>query len=127
MLPGKTVSVVHQSSTKGRLYNLFGKPAEDKPYSEDSISMHHATGDIHVEQQALWTEETTASRYYYEAHMVSYQSDTRVYCEAAFINEVLLIKKKYSTYSGVGAQHQNGVVERGINTIMLMAQQSCCT
>jgi hypothetical protein len=110
MFPGKTASGDHsQSSAKGQHNNLFEKSAEDNMCS---VSMHHATGNIHLEQQVSWTAETTATKYHYERHTISYKSDREVYCEAAFIKEMFRIKNKYSNYSGVRAQHQNGVFER---------------
>jgi hypothetical protein len=110
MFLGKTASGDHsQSSAKGQHSNSFGKSAEDNMLS---VSMHHASGNIHLEQQVSWTADTTATKYHYKRHTISYQSDRGVYCEAAFIKEMFRIKHKYSNYSGVGAQHQTGVVER---------------
>jgi hypothetical protein len=130
LFPGQTVSVDHfQSSAKGRLYESFGKTSEDKMYSGGCIFVDHATGYIHVEHQVSWSAaETIAAKHRYERHMldmgvtvVSYQSDNGTFGAAAFVKE-LLTKNQHSTYSGVGAHHQNGVVERGIGTIMSMAR-----
>jgi hypothetical protein len=87
------------------------------------------TGYIHVEHQVSRSAaETIAAKHRYERHMldmgvtvVSYQSDNGTFGAAAFAKE-LLNKNQHSTYSGVGAHHQNGVVERAIGTIVSMAR-----
>ena len=48
--------------------------------------------------------------------MKSYHSDNGTYSSAEFTSDCEKLDQK-TNYSGVGAQHQNGVAERNIKTI----------
>ena len=87
--------------------------------------MDHASGFIHVEHQvSLSAGDTIRSKRNFERllynHGVivkSYRADNGVFSSADFEAEILRGSQTI-TFSGVGAQHQNGVAERAIRTVI---------
>jgi hypothetical protein len=130
LLPGQCVSVDHfVCSNKGRLLESRGKTSADQMNSGGCIFVDHATGYVHVEHQVkLTTHETISAKQRFEDHsndygviIQQYQADNGVFDSKGFDAE-LQEYKQIITFAGVGAHHQNGVAERGIQTIMSMAR-----
>ena len=81
--------------------------------------MDHASGFLHVEHQvSLCASDTIAAKRKFErilydrgVRVKSYRADNGIFNADEFEDE---IKKENQgiTFSGVGAQHQNGVAER---------------
>ena len=130
LLPGQCVSVDHfVCSNKGRLLESRGKTSEDHMHSGGCIFIDHATGYVHVEHQVkLTTHETLFAKQRFENHshdygviIQQYQADNGIFDSRGFEAE-LQEYKQIIKFAGVGAHHQNGVAERGIQTIMSMAR-----
>ena len=128
--PGDCVSIdQYTSSHKGRLSSGYGKTASNLTYGGGTIFVDHASGFIHVEHQvSLSAGDTIRSKRNFERllfnHGVivkSYRADNGVFSSTDFEAEIMKGAQTIS-YSGVGAQHQNGVAERAIRTVVERAR-----
>jgi len=128
--PGERVSVDHFiGSTRGRLYTSRGHSKPETMYSGGCIFIDHASSYIHEEHQvSLTTHETLKSKHSFErvcfdmgVGIQAYQSDNGVFTSVGYAAD-LSILRQHQRLAGVGAHHQNGVVERAIQTIMSMAR-----
>ena len=128
--PGQRVFVDHfVCSTKGRLYQGFGKTTTDDMYSGGCLFVDSASKFIHVEHHVgLNSHETLAAKTKFERLLSDlgvvvqeYVSDnSSIFTSAAFAT-ALTAFCQITHFAGVGAHPQNGVAERGIQTIMSMA------
>ena len=101
--PGDCISIdQYQSSHKGRLATGFGKTA---------THMTYGGGTIFVERLL----------YNHGVLVKSYRADNGVFSSTDFEDEIKKGSQSIS-YSGVGAQHQNGVAERAIRTVVERAR-----
>lgn len=128
--PGQRVSVDHFVAThKGRLYESYGKTADDKMYSGGCIFVDHASQYIHVEHQIqLNSHETLKSKHKWESlcyefgvGVQSYQADNGTFSSREYAEDLQNLRQ-HVRFAGVGAHHQNGIAERAIQTIMSMAR-----
>ena len=103
----------------GRLTTVYGKTPSAQTYGGGTIFVDHASGYIHVEHQvSLSAADTICSKRNFERIMINhgvlmrrYRADNGVFNSAAFEEEIKR-GSQLITYSGVGAQHQNGVAKR---------------
>lgn len=130
LFPGQRVSVDHyQSALPGRLYTSRGSTPAHRKYTGGVIFVDHATGYIDVRHQVhLDAAETIEAKIKYEREAYNsgvvvqqYHTDNGIFGTADFVDE-LLSKQQTVRYSGVGAAHENGVAERGIQTVTYMAR-----
>jgi len=117
--PGDCISIdQYQSSHRGQLATGFGKTASSMTYGGGTIFVDHASGYIHIEHQVSLSAGNTilAKRnferllYCHGVLVKSYRADNGVFSSTDFEEE---IKKGSQSikFSGVGAQHQNGVAK----------------
>ena len=123
--PGDCVSIDQYTSKKrGRLAKGYGKTPVNETYAGGTIFVDHASGYIHVEHQvSLHAPDTIIAKRNFERLMYDrgvsvkqYRSDNGVFSSSEFENEIKS-ENQTITYSGVDAQHQNGVAERSIKTV----------
>ena len=128
--PGDCVSIdQYVSSHKGRLATGYGKTASHLTYGGGTIFVDHASGFTHVEHQvSLSAGDTIRAKrnferilYHHGVIVKKYRADNGVFNSAAFEAEIEKGSQSI-TYSGVGAQHQNGVAERAIRTVVERAR-----
>ena len=98
-------------------------------YHGGFIFYDHASGYIQVRHQvALGASDTTNDKFNYDI----YASHARLFIQAnyiengsfaskCFMSQVIYNNRQIS-FRGVGASHQNGVAERGLQTITNMAR-----
>jgi Reverse transcriptase (RNA-dependent DNA polymerase)/GAG-pre-integrase domain len=131
LLPGQRVSVDHfVGGQKGRLYTSKGKTESGKMYAGGAIFVDNASSFIHVEHQiALTSHETLQAKHKFEATcrdmgvvIHTYHTDNGTAFNNREFAEELKTFRQVHSFAGVGAHHQNGVAERGIQTIMSMAR-----
>ena len=124
------MSVNHfQSALPGRLYtSRGGTDAKDK-FHGGCIFVVHASGYIQVRHQvSLSAEDTLKAKLMYErdaanagVKIKAYHTDNGVFTSKDFMSQ-LLEDNQQIRFSGAGAAHQNGVAERGIQTVVKMAR-----
>ncbi len=115
------------SSIPGRLEHTFGR--ERHGYTCNTLFVDHASGKIfNFCQYSNNTKETVASKHKLETlaqnegfKIKSYHSDNGVFAAKEFKSDCERLKKKID-FSGVGAQHQNGVAERNIKKVASWAR-----
>ena len=129
--PGQRVSVDHfVSSTKGRLYEGYGKANPDEMYCGGCLFYDHASKLIHIEHQThLNTHQTLEAKKSFEAMAAdrgvipqSYMSDNVSAFTSAGFADHLRTFAQVIRFAGVGAHHHNGNAERAIQTIMSIAR-----
>ena len=120
--PGDCISIdQYVCSHRRRLTTGNGKTPSAQTYGGGTIFVDHASGYIHVEHQiSLSAADTIRWKRNFERLLMNhgvfvrrYRADTGVFTSAAFEEEIRNGSQTI-TYSGVGAQHQNGVAERAI-------------
>ncbi len=126
--PGDCVSADHYlSPINKRLYSSFGR--EPHGYTCGSLFVDHASGKIfNFPQLSTTAAETVRSKHTLERlafddgiQIKSIHSDNGVFASNAFRDDCN-VKSQKLTFSGVGAHHQNGVVERNIKTVSQWAR-----
>ncbi|KAL7468693.1 hypothetical protein ACHAXS_008919 [Conticribra weissflogii] len=132
LTPGDCVSCDHYvSPVAGRKTTTFGRnPAKDG-YRGGSLFEDHASMFIFNECQVTLTAGETIKakqRLESEAHdagriIKCYHTDNGVFASAEFKDHCQQRQQKLK-FSGVGAHHQNGVAERGIQTVSRWARAS---
>ena len=130
-LPGDFVSIdQYIVRTPGRLPTGYGREGPDSRYHGGTIFHDAATDIIHVENQvSLNAGETVWSKKKFEqwidelaqVEVEHYWSDNGVFTAEEF-REACAEEDQTQSFSGVGAQHQNAMAERAIQTIMYMAR-----
>ena len=91
--------------------------------------MDHAMGFVHIKHMINFTAtETIQAKRRSEKKMLdtevlvqSYQSDNGIFTSSDFMEKVNKGLQNI-TFSGVGAHHQNGIAERGIQSILTKAR-----
>ncbi len=128
--PGDCISIdQYVCSHRGRLTTGYGKTPSAQTYGGGTIFVDHASGYIHVEHQiSLSAADTIRSKRNFERILMNhgvlvrrYRADNGVFNSADFEEEVEKGSQSIM-YSGVGAQHQNGVAERSIRTVVEQAR-----
>ena len=125
---GDCVSADHYiSAVQGRLEHTFGR--ERQGYTCGTLFVDHATSKIfNFCQFSTNAHETVSSKRKLEIlareegfKIKSYHSDNGVFASAEFKTDCEELEQKID-FSGVGAQHQNGVAERNIGTVSTWAR-----
>jgi hypothetical protein len=123
LLPGDCLSVdQYVSAIRGRLPFTFG--CKHQGYTCGTLFVDHASGKIfNFFQLSNNAAKTITSKSCLGAlangktiNIKSFHTDNGIFASSAF-KEDYTSKKQKLTFSGVGAHHQNGVVERNIKTI----------
>ena len=113
----------------GCLYTSMGKTTSDLMYAGGCIFVDHATGDVHVENLLNFTTtETLQAKARYKKRMAdmgvtvqAYQADNGIFATLDFVNNIESGLQNIK-FSGVGANHQNGIAEHAIQSILSKAQ-----
>ena len=108
----------------GRLWHTRGQESDDKRFSGGTIFVDVATGRIELKfQTSLSAPDTIKSKMEYEQMCLGYgfmvqkyRTDNGTFTAKSFIQHIEDNSQKL-TFSGAGAQHQNGVAERAIKTV----------
>ena len=128
--PGNCISIdQYVCSHRGRLTTGYGKTPSTQMYGVDTLFVDHASGYIHVKHQiSLSAADTICSTRNFERLLMNhgvllrhYRANNGVFTSTAFEEEIRN-GSQMITYSGVGAQHQNGVAKRAIRTVVERAQ-----
>ena len=113
----------------GRLYTSRRKTHPNMMYSGGCLFVDHATGFVLIEHMINFTAtDTIQAKRRFEKEMLdmgflvqSYQSDNGILASLDFM-EVVNKDLQNITFSGVGTHHQNGIPERGIQSILTKAR-----
>jgi hypothetical protein len=125
-VPGARVSADHVISAQpGLVPRLDGRHTRDRINSA-CVFYDHASGFSYSHMQtSVDNQQTIQAKHAFEAFATShgidvkaYHADNGIFAEQPFRDEVDLSNQKI-TYCGVGAHHQNGIVERHIQTLTL--------
>ena len=128
--PGSCVSLDHYESTvQGRHKDTKGKEQHDNKYCGGTIFVNHASGFIGAYHKvSLTAGNTIASKREFKKRLrecgvqvQQYHGDNGVFKSEAFTNEIEEMEQTID-FSGVGAHHQNGVAEQGIQLVFYGAQ-----
>ena len=125
LIPGDCVSVdQYICRDKGRLPDTAGKEKNVHKYSGGYIAVDHASAYVHVDHQvSLRAGETLKCKHRFEnfagefgIDIKKYRSDNGIFASSSWMEDC---EKRSQTqeFSGVGAQHQNAVAERSIQTL----------
>ena len=123
--PGDLVSMDHMIIRQhGRRLDSMGREALDKMYQAGTIFVDAASGRIKVKfQRGTSASETLQSKMEFEREAISngvtikaYRTDNGTFTAQSVIDEIRNSGQDIS-FSGSGAQHQNGVAERAIKTV----------
>ena len=129
-LPGDCISADHYiSAVPGRLPHSFGR--ERQGYTCGTLFVDHASGKVfNFCQFPNCAAETIQNKHRLETlarnegiYIKEYHSDNDTFASAAFKDDCGRQEQQQS-FSGVGAQHQNGVAERNIQTVAQWARTS---
>ena len=129
---GNRVSIDQYSSTpRGRLTTGFGKAPVNDIYGRGTMFVDHVSGCIRVEHQvSICASDTIAAKRRFErllddrsVTVCSYRADNGIFNAMEFEEEIKKAEQGI-TFSGLGAQHQNGVAERMICTVIERARTS---
>ena len=127
--PGDAISTKqYSSSVKGRLDSGFGKMDSKSLMSGGTLFVDHASGFIYVANQVtLGASDTITSKRRFEQMALSggvkiaqYRANNGIFLSREFEAEIERTNQAIS-FSGVRAQHQNGIAERGIRTAVEQA------
>jgi len=130
LLPGQRVSVDHyQSAVPGRLYTSKGSTDEKDMFHGGAIYVDHASGYVILRHQVSFGSSDTLrgklefERLAYNDGVViqNYHTDNGVFSTKEFMGAIME-QRQQVRFSGSGAAHQNGVAERGIQTVVNMAR-----
>ena len=130
--PGDCISCDHYiSPVPGRAIANSGYSSSAHGYTCGTIYVDHASGFMFVRHQTTTAaSETIRSKLLLEreardvgVRIKRYHSDNGVFSSAEFKSHCDELNQKL-TFSGVGAKFQNGVAERGIQTVSNMAKAS---
>jgi hypothetical protein len=125
MIPGECFSVDQfTSTTPGRLPHTRGKERQDIQYNGGTLYIDHATGFTFIRNQiSLRAGETLLGKHALErfanqfgVQVQNYHADNHPFGSHKF-REDCALQEQGLTFSGVGAHFQNGVAERGVQTI----------
>ena len=128
--PGDCVSVdQYLCHVRGRLPHTKGREPISRRYSGGTLFVDHASTYMFLHHQvSLGMPETIEGKHKFEheAHLNSvkikaYRADNHPFAADEFVTDLKLENQTIS-YSGVGAHHQNGVAERGLQTITTWAR-----
>ena len=128
LVPGQRVSVDHfQSDIPGRLYNSKGRTDAKDMFCGGCIFMDHSYRYIQVRHQVTISSNKTIKAVFLYKHYASnngvfiqaYHDDNGVFTSKNFMDS-LIEKEQHISFSGYGADHQNGVSERVIQTVTQM-------
>jgi transposase InsO family protein len=123
--PGDLVSMDHIVIRQaGRRFESRDRESEDKMFHGGTIFVDAASGRIKVKfQRGLSAPETLQSKMEFEREALSngvtikaYRTDNGTFTAQSVIDHIKDSDQTIS-FSGVGAQHQNGVAERAVKTV----------
>ena len=126
LFPGQAIATdQYQTRVPGRIPGSFGSTPVASMYTGGTVFVDISTGRAWAfHQVSASSAETMQSKMAFERDCFShgvgvqaYHGDNGIYSCAEFLRE-LDTKGQGIQLSGVGAQHQNGVAERAIKTIM---------
>ena len=128
--PGDCASMdQHICKTPGRLPNTYGKEDVSQQYAGGTIFVDHASGFVHVHHtvghgigeviDGKHTLEKFAKQF--DVKIRSFRADNNPFQDAYLLQDIALQDQKI-TYSGASAQHQNGIAERNIGTVVNLAR-----
>jgi hypothetical protein len=130
LLPGQRISVdQYESAVRGRIRSSRGRESFGQKYGGGTIFCDHASGYVQAHHQvSLRASDTIRSKRKFERDIRScgvtveeYHGDNGIFRAKEF-REELMKHGQSIDFSGVGAQHQNGVAERNIRTVTEMAR-----
>jgi hypothetical protein len=128
--PGAAVSIDQCTTlTHGRLAHTKGKEAKSKQYVGGTIFVDHAITLIHHSSQvSLRVGKTLQAKHRFKGiakewghKILHYHADNAPFYAKEFVHNCTN-QDQCLSYSGVGAHHQNGVVERAIRTVTSWAR-----
>jgi hypothetical protein len=128
--PGELVSVDHyESAIRGRLLSTRGRENETNKHCGGTIFYDHYSSFVSVHHQpTLGATETLKSKRAFEIQALGcgntvdkFRTDNGIFTSKLWTDSLLSANQSQSL-SGVGAHHQNGVAERAIQTVTLMAR-----
>ena len=128
LVPGQRVSVDHfQSALPGRFYNSKGRTDSKDMFHGGCIFLDHAFGYIQVWHQVTFSaNKTVKDKLFYECDVAKYgvfiqgyHTDNGVFTSKYFMG-ALIEKYQLIRFSRYCAAHQNGISERGIQTVIQM-------
>ena len=131
--PGDCISLdQYESTVRGRLLNTYGKEKVSSRLVGGTIAVDHASGYVFLRhQQTLRAGDTVRSIREFEkeasrsgVHFKKFHADNFPFDSAEFkahLND-RPGQSIEQEFSGVGAHHQNGVVERAIQTVTYLAR-----
>ena len=122
--PGDRVSIDHIISAQpGQVPRMDGRHTRDR-ITAGCVFFDHVSGHSYTHlQTSVDNTQTVAAKHGYEqfaeSHGVSvraFHADNGIFAEKAFRDEVSSSNQRI-TYCAVGAHHQNGIIERHIQTL----------
>ena len=119
----------YESSVTGRLLHTFGRESARDQYRGGTLYVDHASGFVfHLHQVSLRALDTINGKHALErfAHQFGidikhYHADNGIFT-CKYWERDCIAKSQHTTFSGVGAHHQNGVAERYIQTLTQWAR-----
>ena len=123
--PGEMISVDQWvSRTPGRRIDTRGREPASRQYHGGAIYYDHYSSFIHIEcQVSLKSGETIKGKHRFQnwakkkgVNLRHFRADNHPFNSKEFQEDFDLFDQDI-TFSGVGAHHQNGVVERAIQTV----------
>ena len=130
LYPGDRVfSDQYQSSVGGRKTETFGQELEVNKYKGGTIFCDSMSTFIYLNhQESLQAGDTLRSKHAFEntaeqmgVEISEYRADNHIFNSKAYRADCEDLKQKLD-FCGVGAHHQNGVAERAIQTVTLLAR-----
>lgn len=128
--PGDCVSVdQYLCHVRGRLPHTKGREPIASRYTGGTLFVDHASTYMFIHHQvSLGMPETITGKHLFEheaklnsTKIKAYRADNHPFAAEEFVQDTKL-EHQTVTYSGVGAHHQNGVAERGLQTITTWAR-----
>jgi hypothetical protein len=119
----------YESAIRGRLVSTRGRESETNKHCGGTIFYDHYSSFVSVHHQpTLGATETIKSKRAFEIQALGcgnvlekFRTDNGIFTSKLWLDS-LMSANQFQSLSGVGAHHQNGVAERAIQTVTLMAR-----